>query len=110
MQDDSKEILLEDVWSGQCKQFPLYGVVETLDKKFVDDRLFRNFDDAEKLRHECESQMMSFVHNEYRVVKVERAAQLIVIDLPWQNGYYFFECDGEPCHASRHISKDCAAN
>jgi len=82
---DSKTILIEDVWGCRYDGLPLYGVIETLDKKFMGENLFKTKED--------DRQMPSLVWNEYKVVKVEKSSQIIGIDLPFQNGYYFTDFD-----------------
>lgn len=93
MNVDSKTILIEDVWGCRYDGLPLYGVIETLDKKFMGENLFKTKEDAEKVKIEYDRQMPSLVWNEYKVVKVEKSSQIIGIDLPFQNGYYFTDFD-----------------
>ena len=84
-----------EVFGEHC-DFPLFAVVDEIDKKFYVNELFTRFNEAEKFRVELERHMPSLVCNDFLVVEIHEKNDVRMEKYPieWLRKDSFYFCGG----------------
>jgi hypothetical protein len=96
---------------GEHCDFPLFAVIDEIDKKLYANELFTKFEEAEKFRVELERLMLSLVCNDFLVVEIHGKNDVRMEKYPieWLGKDSFYFC-GSSKYNSTTKCKDKTQN